>query len=658
MRTWALITALLLVGCGAEDEPPGDDDTTAGDDDTTAPDPIEVPHEEGCDNLNPLYCAFPYPSDRYLVDDAATATGYRLAIDPGALPEAIDPAEFDLSPYDRLDGGSPATQIMTLFERPPVVAGDHIAGAYSIERSLDDDHPTVILDLDTGERVAHWIELDARAGSSSETVLYLRLAGRLEEDNGYAVAIRGLVDEDGGTIEPSMAFAAIRDGLHTDAPDIEERWDAYQAMFDALESAGVARDQLQAAWRFHTASGDAIRGDLLHARADALQRLGADGIGCTVTSVDEGYGDDGITLRRVRGTYTVPSYMDSPEPPARYVRGDDGLPVWVEDVEVPFTAIVPTSLTEGTPRAGPLVTFGHGLMLSGEVVVSSEPLRLNASEMEATIVATDWAGMSIPDSLTVAGALNNPSSFVYVTERLQQGMINQIALTRTFMGICRDIPELQHEGTDLVDASESYYIGGSQGGIYGGTLLTLSPDIDRGVLLVNGANYPFMIERSIDFEAYFPIFELAFPDRLDQALMLPMAQHLWDGTDPSSYLPFLQDGLPDIGPKQVMSITVTNDAQVPNLSSDMAMRMAGAPVVRGSVSEPWGFEVLDAPYTGSGYVEIDLGDPDCPEGNLAPPIDAGGHGAIARDPMALLMIESFLYDGEVIMPCDGECDPD
>jgi len=33
------------------------------------------------------------------------------------------------------------------------------------------------------------------------------------------------------------------------------------------------------------------------------------------------------------------------------------------------------------------------------------------------------------------------------------------------------------------------------------------------------------------------------------------------------------------------------------------------PVVQGSVSEPWGFEVRQAPFTGSAHVEIDLGDP-------------------------------------------------
>ena len=39
------------------------------------------------------------------------------------------------------------------------------------------------------------------------------------------------------------------------------------------------------------------------------------------------------------------------------------------------------------------------------------------------MIATDWAGMSSYDALTVAGALSNVSDFVYLAERLQQGVV-------------------------------------------------------------------------------------------------------------------------------------------------------------------------------------------------------------------------------------------
>jgi hypothetical protein len=352
--------------------------------------------------------------------------------------------------------------------------------------------------------------------------------------------------------------------------------------------------------------------------------------------------------------------MERATPPTRYHRGADGRPEYVEDVEVTFSMIIPASLVEGDddPHAGPLVTFGHGLMGDADSYMRMGTLRRISYETGSVLVGTDWAGMSSSDVIAVGEALADPSNFVNVTERLQQGMINQIALGRTFLGVCSDLPELYSGEVNLVDSSALYYTGVSQGGIYGGTLLTISPDIQRGVLLVNGVVFPFMMERSIDFVPYFPIFEMAFTRRLDRALLLPMAQHLWDAAEPSGYLAHLIEGLPGIGPKEVLSVAAHNDAQVPNLSTDQAMRMVGVPVLEGSTREPWGFEVVPAPHTGSGYITIDLGDRPVPEGNLPPAENDDGHSRVGQREPALTIIRHFLLTGEVIVPCDGVCDPD
>ena len=668
---WLYVCLVISTGLSACGTEPTDGDADAdsdadGDMDASedgAPDGdsdlLHIDEEPGCENLNPLYCAFPFPSDRYLLPDDETDTGYRIFFPPGAMPDRIDPDTFDFTPFHRLDGMSPATQIMTLFSRPADLAD--AAGYDSIERSLEEDSPTAIIDLESGERVAHWTENDLQAQSEEETVLYLRLAGVLEENHAYAVALRELTDDSGAPLEPSAAFVALRDGLPTDSNEIEARREGFEQMFAALEEAGFDRSELQAAWRFHTASGRSIRGDLMHARADALERLGPEGIGCTVTAVDEGYGDDGLTLRRIQGTFTVPSYMESPLPPTRYSRGSDDMPQYVEDVEVTFTAIIPTSLVEGPegPRSGFLITYGHGLLGNANDTLSNVAFRRIAHETEAVMIGTDWAGMSSSDVMAIGEAFMDPSLFVNITERLQQGMINQIALTRTFAGACSDIEEFQHEsGVNLVDTSELYYVGGSQGGIYGGTLLTISPDIHRGVLLVNGVVFPFMMERSIDYVPYLPIFDMAFPNRLDRVLLLPLAQLLWDAAEPAGYLQHMGEGLPGIGPKQVLSIAAENDAQVPNLSTDQAMRMVGVPVIEGSTREPFGFDVVSPPHTGSGYITIDMGDPPVPEGNTAPSEDAGGHFTVGQTELALQVVMSFLFTGEIILPCDGVCDPD
>lgn len=629
----------------------------------SAPEVVAVPQAEGCDNLNDLLCALPFPSDRYLAEDPSTATGYRLAYTPQVIPvnsAGLTGETFDFAPYEALDGMSPASRIFTLFATPADLAASGAATQDDIGRSLDADSPTVIYDLTAGVRVAHWVENDARTQDPSETLLYLNPASRLDDDHSYVVAVRGLVDADGGPLVARPAFEAVRDGLHTDAPDVEARWARLDAAMTRLDDAGVARDTLQAAWTFHTASTDALTRDLLAMRDDASERLGPGGVGCTVTSVEEDYGaDDGYPVyRRVRGTYTVPSYMEAPGPGHRLARDAEGRPTFVGWDEAPFTVLVPYSLTTPAPHAGRLLTYGHGLLGSGERTVSSPMFRYVAERTGMVVVATDWWGMSDEDEPTVAGALYDLSDFVQTTDRLHQGIINFIALSRSFAGVCRTLPELVVDDTPLVDDAAPYFAGGSQGGILGGTLLAIHPDVSRGVLMVNGAVFPFMIERSIDFVPLQPVFDQWYPRRIDQAMLLPLTQHLWDHTEPEAYLPHLRSGLGGGPGHEVLSIVAKNDQQVNNLASDMAARMMGLPVIRGSAREPWGLDVVDAADATSGYLAIDLGDRPPPTGNTPADFNDEGHSTICWEESCLQLIDAFLRDdGRVTMPCDGECDP-
>jgi hypothetical protein len=65
-----------------------------------------------------------------------------------------------------------------------------------------------------------------------------------------------------------------------------------------------------------------------------------------------------------------------------------------------------------------------------------------------------------------------------------------------------------------------------------------------------------------------------------------------------------------------------------------------------------------SPYAASAFIEIDLGDPPLPGGNLSPDADFGGHGNAPKSPAATAMIEQFLFGGVIDVPCDGTCDPD
>lgn len=613
--------------------------------------------ESPCDPLVTAHCLLPFPSDRYLQPDPSTVTGYRLVYPPEALPIGVGGAPFDPAAWARMDGASPAGQIIAAFEAAPDLS--EAAFHDSIERSLDASSPTALIDLETGELLPHWVELDAQADISGPPMVFLRPIRRLEEDRSYGVAYRSLRSIDGSEISPSEAFRALRDGLLTDDPELERRRPAMEELLDALEAAGLARGELTLAWRFHTASGDAIRGDLMHIRADAIERLGEGGISCSIDEVIEDYGAETyLTSKRwIRGTIRVPSYVDSPTPPARFVRGADGSPTYVEDVDVEFSAIVPMSLAED-PRPERFVFYGHGLM--GDHEDYTRYVVRDYAEWQQTVIAvTNWAGMSSDDLGVVSSILDDVSLFPAMAERLQQGMINQIALSRTLAGVCRDNPAFQVDGVSLIDPERVYFGGGSQGGIFGSTLMAIHPDVERGVLFVGGAGYPFMMDRSIDFVPFLPLFEASYPSRADRSLLLSVAQHLWDATDGASYLPYLRDGLPGVFPKEVLMVAAENDSQVPNLATDYAMRTAGLPIAPGASRLPWGFEIEEGPYDGSGYITIDLGDRPVPAGNEPPTVNDQGHSLIGGTDAAQRLVERFLQpDGLIDAGCDGECDPD
>jgi hypothetical protein len=611
-----------------------------------------------CDDSNGFVCALPWPSDRYLAEDSATETGYRLAYDYRALPTNALGKAIDVAPYERLDGMSPASQLMTVLVPSPDLDASGAARQESIARSLEASSPTVILDLESGVRIPHWTELDVQADSDATRVLYLRPAVRLLENRSYGVAIRDLVDSSGNPVPAPDGFAQLRDKASLSSADLRNRQAAYEHLFSALEASGLDRTELQSGWQFHTASGDAIRGDLMAMRADALARLGPDGLGCTITYSESNRG--GQIWRYVEGTFTAPLYMTSQNPPALLVRDADGKPVFQGMVQVPFIANLPATLADapGGAVAGPLVAFGHGLLGNAKSYVDSPSLRDVANRFGVVVAGTDWAGMSTSDLGALAGILIDASQFPYMTERLQQGMIWQIALTRDLAGGCRTLPELTAGGTPLIDPSRRYYAGGSQGGIFGATVTALSPDIERGALFVNGSSFGLMLDRSIAFAPYFEILKLAYPRRIDRAQILPMAQHLWDSTDPASYLPFLADGLPGgSGPKQIVSIVAENDAQVPPLAGDLAARTAGLTTIRGSAREPWGVPVADAPFAGSAFVSMDWGDRGVPYGNVPPAHDDGGHGSVPFTDASLTIAQHFLETGVVTMPCSGVCDP-
>ncbi len=675
---WAFVLTLAFaLACGDDDTTaPADagvDATDGGADAGT--DPIVADRPE-CENLSPTTCLMPYPSSWFLQEDPSTNTGFRVAIDEAAFPHnQFDEGVSRTSTWNRFDGFSPMGSAVVGFDGKVDTANlpneDHIAD------SLSDGSPTVLLDAETGERVAHFAEVDEWYNADPDrTTFYIRPASRLKENHRYIVAIRDLVLVDGTPVEPSAYFRALRDSTPTDVAELEGRRASMEGIFSDLAAAGVARDDLIIAWDFHTASGESLWGPMIQLRQDAFRRFeaGTDGVGtCTVESVEEGASVPSNVFRRIRGTFTVPLYMESEYEGALFNRNEDGEIEYNGTAEAPFEVVVPLSVRDRVMAGGDrarMLMYGHGLLGSARQV-SSGGTREALQRAEMIGFGTDYWGLAeADDAQFITYVVTQFGNFDQVGERLVQGTINSLILQKSFApgGPCASMPELalDVDGTPRpMNGDELYYYGISQGGIMGGTLAGLSDTIDAYVLQVGGIGYSTLVRRSIDFEPFERVFELWYTDKLERDWFIVSTQTMWDYAEPATYVPHIfGDPLPgvDNSERRVLYQASRWDAQVSNVCSDVAARTMGLPWLRSSVYEPYGvaeglLEATDGP-SDSAYVIFQLDDVEpIPKGTAIADEDNSAHNDLRYlDPMLEQLDRFCRPDGQVFDTCpDSNC---
>jgi hypothetical protein len=513
-------------------------------------------------------------------------------------------------------------------------------------RSLDPDSPTVIVDVDTGERIAHFAEIESSPEvEPGHTELYLRPAARLAEGHHYAVGIRGLVNRDGSDVAVSAPFRALRDRPSTSfARDV----------LAPLANAGVATSSLLLAWDFRTGSGETAWGDLVAMRDDALALAGDDGLGCSVTSVVEDATDPEI-LRTVQGTFTVPDFLETaPDGSQRLARDAAGRPMAHGTREATFTAIIPRSVV---PGAAPIWIYGHGLF-SEQDEVTRDFARDTASQGGAIAVATDFTGLTGADLQDVLAAYLDLDQFPAILDRLRQGLIDTLVLPRTIAGACRAQPAFMIDGQAIASGSDRDYFGNSMGGTLGSTVAALSPDVPRYALGVGGMDLSVMMPRATGWARIEGFYQTAYPRRIDRDLLLVMSEEEWELVEGSFAPHVLADPLPGVDdPRQVLFQVGLNDTSSTNIASELAGRTLGLPQLAPPAQAVWGLAQAAAPLP-SAFVLYDLGAATLPDTTLAPDQANAVHEGVRRDPRAQAQIAAFLHDGgAVVDTCGGPCVP-
>jgi hypothetical protein len=218
--------------------------------------------------------------------------------------------------------------------------------------------------------------------------------------------------------------------------------------------------------------------------------------------------------------------------------------------------------------------------------------RALANQSNTIWCAVDWAGFSEGDIGTVAGNLSDMSNFNKLVDRMQQGFVNFMYLSRALThptGMVDD-PEFQMENgasgsVPVIDTNggRALYMGISQGAIMGGALTALEPNVDQSVLNVTGMNYSTLLRRSVDSDEYFRLPGLGlydnYPSELERPLLLSLIQLLWDRGEANGYAHNMTtDPLPNTPEHNVLLQVALGDHQVANITAEVEARTIGASV--------------------------------------------------------------------------------
>lgn len=609
-----------------------------------------------CDPLSYRMCGVPFPSSFYLRDDSSSPTGVRLHLGATTIP-ATQQGDLSYQPdptlWNELDGFSPMGPMVTEF---PGMADQNLVGHDNVAASVADGSTTVLIDWDSGERVAHFAELDY-AGQAMEgaRMLFIRPVAPLHYGHRYVVGIRGLVDANGAPLAASDGFAALRDGTATDDWNIEGRRDLYDEIFGRLEADGWRRSETLLAWDFTVKSAGAVAGRGEWTRDDAYTRVGASGPPYTITSVEEyAVEENEHTWKRIYGTMTVPLYTEEDGPGTLLTRDSSGMPSYNGDTTVPFTIVVPrVAQTSTTPLK--LLQYGHGL-LGGQDEVHAGYLAEVADRHGYLLFATDWTGMKEEDTDEITlMILQDLSRFPMIAERSLQGFVEFHAALWMMKGAMAADPVFA-EMTPY-DTSEVYYYGNSQGAILGGAYIALSKDIERATLGVGGMPYSILLSRSSDFTPFFGLFQSVYDDQRDLAYWMAILQQAWDPGEAGGYGRLVNESpLDGVPAKQVLVQDAVGDAQVTTLGAQNMARAYGGVIVNPALRSVYGVAEVDGPYVGSALAEYEHGAPEVPYTNTPPDDNYDTHEDTRRAWAAQEQMAHFFATGEIVHYCEGVCD--
>jgi len=569
-----------------------------------------------CDPLGYGQCMTPFPDDFYTVADPSTATGRRVNIAREAMPsnykgKSVPRVHIDPAEWNRNDGFSlvgPINVQVPGLDSKAAFDASKIVPVTDMAQYARADQPVVLIDTVTKQRFPIWAEMDANATTNADRLLEIHPSKALTEGRRYIVALRNLKTAGGTVIPPSDVFRAYRDNLTTDNADVEARRSKMDSIFATLSAAGITRSNLNLAWDFTVASASSVTGRMLSIRNQAYAQLGdtnltngtVEGVSPQVTvtqvinlpnKIDDPVNGNEYGARQVAGTVKVPCFLTSVNcaPGGSFNYGPDGkTPVQsgTNSIEATFRCIIPRESINGPIATGTrAVMYGHGLFGTANQAWRSNKINY-AFDSHLTICGAEFAGMADEDVVpTTVGIIQDLSGFKKMADRIQQGLLDFMFVGRSMVapGGMSTKRAFQNgdgtttDGTSVIDtAAKPAYFGISEGGILGGSLTAVDPDITNSVLNVPGMGYSTLLPRSTDFADFASLLYPSYPDQRSRPLVFSLMQMLWDRGEASGYSHHMTSSpLPGTPPHRVLMQVAFGDHQVANVTAETEARTLG-----------------------------------------------------------------------------------
>lgn len=589
----------------------------------------------------------PYPSSLYEKDDGS------LDVPVGAFPKnTVTMTDLDPTPLAKRRGWPATTTI--LWAAPGGVDPAGLVSPDAMASTLDGSSSTVIVDMTTGELVAHFSEVDANELDRFELqAVYIRPAQRLTGEHRYAVGIRkSLHSRDGKALPVTAGFQAVLDNRDTGHARLDAARPRLRKAVEALEAKGIKRSDLLVAWDFTVApDGDAIA-DPLAARDAALAAMGdrAANMSYTVTSDLGPYPDDTRIARRIEIDFQAP--LVTGDGFAGFLRDDSGKVIAQGTMTAKGYIMIP-SCASNANRAGILI-YGHGFFGSLEELRNAKYMRDLAEDGCYIVAGTQWVGMSNDDIPLALMALNDLNKGWGYGERIWQGIVNTITLEQLLRGKLDELFVETGTSNHFADSDREYFIGISLGHVLGSTFFAYDPFVKRAVLNVGAANWSLMFERSSNWASYGLPLKGSYDTLMDAVIMEQILQMALEGVDGGTVA-----GVPIIGApgKSILMQTSKDDTQVPNLASFFQARSLGLTLLTQSVVVPFGFEDKQADHSDNAWLIIDEHpEPKPPETNETFAYTNDAHENARRRAAVQKQMLDFWRVGVANNPCTGQCD--